>query len=245
MPRLARTPPKKTTKRRSPPARRSTARSRGPWAWAALALALGVAAYPPARRVAVEAWGITRAALETARAAEARERRTDDYARRYGIDRAMAGAVLAAAEAEGVSPDLAFRLVRVESSFHERAESPVGALGLTQLMPRTAAELRPGITRAEMLDRDTNLRLGFRYFRRLLRRYDGDVAEALHAYNRGLGTVDRIRAAGGDPANGYARAVLGNRGASPVGPPPPVRVDTTPAPLLIDELPVARLPDAR
>ena len=39
--------------------------------------------------------------------------------------------------------------------------------------------------------------------------YDGDVDEALHAYNRGPGTVARIRANGGNPANGYADRVLG------------------------------------
>jgi soluble lytic murein transglycosylase-like protein len=99
--------------------------------------------------------------------------------------------------------------VRVESEFNERAVSSAGALGLTQLMPATAAELRPGITREEIFDRETNLRLGFRYLRWLLRSYDGRVPDALHAYNRGPGTVARIRRAGGDPANGYARRVLG------------------------------------
>nr|MBA2556989.1 lytic transglycosylase domain-containing protein [Chloroflexota bacterium] len=54
-------------------------------------------------------------------------------------------------------------------------------------------------------------RLGFRYLRWLLRVHEGDLAEALHAYNRGPGTVARIRAAGGDPANGYAEQIL--RGA--------------------------------
>lgn len=243
MPRLARKSPANTKNRRRPSARRPAPRRSRRWLWIALVLAVAVGAYPPARGIAIEAFGIARAALATVRAAEARERRADEYARRYGIDREMAAAVLAAAEEERVNADLAFRLVRVESGFHEGAESPVGALGLTQLMPRTAAELRPGITRAEILDRDTNLRLGFRYFRRLLRRYDGDVAEALHAYNRGLGTVDRIRARGGDPANGYARAVLGRRGLSPVGPP---KMDTVAAPLpIIDGLPAARLPEGR
>ncbi|HEX2205852.1 MAG TPA: transglycosylase SLT domain-containing protein, partial [Longimicrobium sp.] len=155
------------------------------------------------------------------RAAEARERELARYARKYGIDREMADAIERAARAERVDTDLAFRLVRVESGFHERAVSSVGALGLTQLMPATAAELRPGITREEIFERDTNLRLGFRYFGWLLEHYDGDVEDALHAYNRGIGTVARIRRAGGDPANGYARKVLGEPGASPVRRVPP------------------------
>jgi soluble lytic murein transglycosylase-like protein len=151
------------------------------------------------------------------------------YTVRYGIPFELVSAIERAALAEGIDPDLAFRLVRVESRFHERAVSSAGALGLTQLMPATAAELQPGITPEEIFDRDTNLRLGFRYLRWLLRLYDGDVEEALHAYNRGPGTVARVRAAGGDPANGYADLVLrsgllrapyrGN-GLSPTVPPP-------------------------
>jgi soluble lytic murein transglycosylase-like protein len=106
--------------------------------------------------------------------------------------------------------------VRVESAFRPNAVSSAGALGLTQVMPATANYLQPGITRAQLLDRDTNLRLGFRYLNDLLAVYDGDEEEALTAYNRGPGTVARIRGAGGDPANGYADLVLGRRGGSPV-----------------------------
>ncbi len=215
--------------RRAPAKRPAARRFRVPWSWVAVALVVFVVSNPAARRIAWEAVLAARAALESARAAQARERLVDEYARRYGIDHGMSAAVLRAAEAEGVRADLAFRLVRVESAFRPRAVSPVGALGLTQLMPATAAELQPGVTREELFDRDTNLRLGFRYYRRLLRAYRGDEQAALHAYNRGPGTVNRIRRAGGDPANGYAKAVLGRTGASPVGPPPPVRVDTTPA----------------
>lgn len=181
-----------------------------------LALSLLV---PQVRAVAGSAWRAVQEAVEEGRRAEARRARIQEYAARYGIGFELAEAIYAAAEAEKVDPELAFRLVRVESAFRERAVSRAGALGLTQLMPATAAELRPGITRAEVLERETNLRLGFRYLRLLLRVYDGDVAEALHAYNRGMGTVARIRSSGGDPANGYAELVLGERGSSPVGAP--------------------------
>jgi soluble lytic murein transglycosylase-like protein len=133
------------------------------------------------------------------------------YALRYGISFDLASEIEQAAIEEGVDPELAFRVVRVESSFREHAVSPAGALGLTQLMPATANDLQPGITREEIFHRQTNLRLGFRYLHWLLERYDGDVDEALHAYNRGPGTVARIRAAGGDPANGYADRVRGRR----------------------------------
>lgn len=157
-----------------------------------------VAWLPSARQVVATQWD----ALLHRR--EAREQ-----ARRYSIDTDLAQAIAHAARSEGIDPELGFRLVRVESGFRERAVSPVGALGLTQLMPRTAADLQPGITREQTFDRDTNLRLGFRYLRWLLQIYDGDIEEALHAYNRGPGTVRRVRAAGRDPANGYAERILG------------------------------------
>jgi len=177
-----------------------------------------LAFFPPTRSVVEKGWAVLREAVAVSRAVEARRAQVEEYAARYGISEALAAGIIDAAEKERIEVDLAFRLVRVESEFKETAVSPVGALGLTQLMPATADELQPGITREQILHRETNLRLGFRYLRMLLRMYDGDVTEALHAYNRGMGTVARIRARGGDPANGYASKVLGRRGASPVRP---------------------------
>ena len=58
-----------------------------------------------------------------------------------------------------------------------------------------------------MLSRETNLRIGFRFLRDLLERYDGDLDVALVAYNRGPTIVDSIIAEGEDPLNGYASAV--------------------------------------
>ena len=208
--------------------------------WAVLIVGALLVAYPPTRDGLLHASQAVTRVVASVRAAEARDREVVAYARRYGIEREMADAIERAARAEGVRTELAFRLVRVESGFDPRAVSPVGAVGLTQLMLPTAAELQPGITRERLFDRDTNLRLGFRYFRRLLATYDGDTEEALHAYNRGMGTVARIRRAGGDPANGYADHVLGDRGASPVG---RVSTDTLPLPPpRVDELGPARLP---
>jgi soluble lytic murein transglycosylase-like protein len=136
---------------------------------------------------------------------------------RYGIGADLAIAIEDIALAEGIDPRIAFELVRVESSFNPRAVSPVGALGLTQLMPATAQMLSPGISRQQIFERETNLRLGFRFFRSLLAYYEGDVRLALLAYNRGPTTVDRLLASGIDPGNGYARAVLGTRYPLPVG----------------------------
>jgi soluble lytic murein transglycosylase-like protein len=112
---------------------------------------------------------------------------------------------------EGIDPDLAFRLVRVESFFRVAARGPRGALGLTQLMPATARTIDRNLrTEAQILDPVTNLRTGFRYLRRMIERYDGDVRLGLLAYNRGELAVDRALRQGQDPENGYSSRVLGS-----------------------------------
>lgn len=199
---------------------------------AALFLSILIVYSSPVRKAAEHARDAVVDATAAGRLAAAHEAALISYAVRYGIPLDLAAAIERAALAEGIDPDLGFRLVRVESGFRERAVSSAGALGLTQLMPSTAESLLPGITPEQIFDRDTNLRLGFRYLRWLLRVHDGNLAEALHAYNRGPGTVARIRAAGGDPANGYAEQVLrgmhsrrpyrGN-GFAPTLPPPAFR----------------------
>jgi len=131
------------------------------------------------------------------------------FALRYRIPTDQARDIHDVARAEGIDPELGFRLVRVESAFNPRARSRVGALGLTQLMPSTARWLERGITRQAILEPRTNLRIGFRYLRSLIAKYDGDLQLALLAYNRGDGAVDRDLRRGRNPENGYSRAVLG------------------------------------
>lgn len=177
-----------------------------------LLVAGAVLVIPPVRHGFAHAHGVLVDAMAASRKAELRRLATARYALEYGVSLQLASDIERAAVAEGIDPELGFRLVRVESQFKEGAVSPVGALGLTQLMPGTAESLQPGITREEIFERRTNLRLGFRYLRWLLEVYDGDVEEALHAYNRGPGTVARLRARGEDPANGYADRVLRGSG---------------------------------
>jgi soluble lytic murein transglycosylase-like protein len=131
------------------------------------------------------------------------------YTARYTVPKDIARKIIEESTAAGIDPELAFRLVRVESRFHSRARSPQGALGLMQLMPSTARSLdRSLASEAEILDPQTNLRLGLRYLRTLIDRYD-DVRLGLLAYNRGSGTVDRALQRGQDPENGYSSKVLG------------------------------------
>lgn len=127
----------------------------------------------------------------------------------YGLDRSLAEGIYDMAQHAEIDPDVAFGLVRTESSFKNSATSSVGAVGLTQLMPRSAEWLEPGTTRSDLRDPQTNLRIGFRYLHQLMDKYDGNLALALTAYNRGPGTVDKVLRRGGNPDNGYAGMVLG------------------------------------
>jgi soluble lytic murein transglycosylase-like protein len=130
------------------------------------------------------------------------------YSSRYGIGADLAGAIYDVALAEGIDPELGFRLVEVESQFNERATSPVGAVGLAQVMVSTARFFRKDITREQLYDRETNLRIGFRYLRSLIRAHEGDLKLALLVYNRGPVAVGNALTQGRDPANGYDRAIL-------------------------------------
>jgi len=129
-------------------------------------------------------------------------------ATRWDIDRGLAEKIYDYATKHDIEPDVAYGLVFTESTFRDRAVSHVGARGLTQLMPRTAKWLDPGVSTRDLYDPDVNLDLGFRYLRQLIDKYEGDVENALTAYNRGPGTVDRILDRGGNPDNGYAGKVL-------------------------------------
>jgi soluble lytic murein transglycosylase-like protein len=135
-----------------------------------------------------------------------------DYATRYGIPADVAASIHDIALAEGVDPRLAFHLVSVESGFTQQATSPAGAIGYTQTLLSTARLYEPGLTVAQLYDRETNLRIGFRYLRDLLERYatngDAGLGLALLAYNRGPARLQELLDAGRDPHHGYATAVM-------------------------------------
>jgi len=150
----------------------------------------------------------TRGELAVARLQLERANAIIDYSTHYNIAADLAAAIYDVALSEGVDPGLAFRLVKIESGFTLKAKSKAGAIGYTQVLPSTARLYEPGLTTKQLYDRSTNLRLGFRYLRYLLERYDGSLRLALLAYNRGPGRVQELLDAGRDPQNGYSTAVL-------------------------------------
>ena len=94
-----------------------------------------------------------------------------EAAREYRLQRALIDAV-----------------IRTESAYRPYARSDSGALGLMQLMPKTAESL--GVT--DPFDPEQNIRAGARYLRMQIDRF-GDIHTALAAYNAGPATVIRYR----------------------------------------------------
>ncbi|MBF0610404.1 MAG: transglycosylase SLT domain-containing protein [Magnetococcales bacterium] len=91
------------------------------------------------------------------------------------------GIIQKAAEAHDVNEELIRAIIAEESHFNPHARSREGAMGLMQLMPRTAKAL--GVQRP--FHPEDNIMGGTLYVRRLLERYDGDLKLALTAYNWG------------------------------------------------------------
>lgn len=112
------------------------------------------------------------------------------------------------AKKAGIDPDLVMALIRQESVFNPIARSPVGALGLMQLMPQTAkmeaarigtdyvnAEERKQLTvksvdPLRLVEPETNVAIGIHHMRSLIRKYQNLVI-VLSAYNASPSAAQR------------------------------------------------------
>jgi soluble lytic murein transglycosylase-like protein len=112
-----------------------------------------------------------------------------------------------AAERNGVEPALLKGLIEQESGFNPAAHSSAGAMGLTQLMPSTAASL--GVT--EPMNPTQSIEGGAKLLGELLHQFGGNVSYALAAYNAGAGAVHEY---GGVPpypeTEAYVAKVMAN-----------------------------------
>lgn len=98
--------------------------------------------------------------------------------------------ILPMASKYGVDWKLVASVMAVESNFNPRARSSKGALGLMQLMPRTAAIYR--LKPEELLEPRKNIEAGVQHLKMLHKRFDGNLELMIAAYNAGEGAVERF-----------------------------------------------------
>jgi soluble lytic murein transglycosylase len=104
--------------------------------------------------------------------------------------------VMSHSAAKQLDPSVIYGVMRRESLFDSNARSPVGALGLMQLMPATARYVAKGLglkkpKKADILKIENNINFGTQYFRTVLNRFDNNVSLAAAAYNAGPSNVKR------------------------------------------------------
>ncbi|MFT3714046.1 MAG: lytic transglycosylase domain-containing protein [Archangium sp.] len=102
----------------------------------------------------------------------------------HSFDAEIDAAIADVAHIFSVPNTLVRAVIKTESAFRVRAESPCGARGLMQVMPFNATKL--GLTNAdELWVPRLNILAGVRLLAVLLKHYEGDVIAALVAYNSG------------------------------------------------------------
>jgi soluble lytic murein transglycosylase-like protein len=92
-----------------------------------------------------------------------------------------------------IDPRLVQAVISAESNWNPNAVSPKGAVGMMQLMPKTARDM--GVSNP--LNADENIEGGVKYLRYLLNKFGGNLALALAAYNAGPSLVEKV---GGIPS---------------------------------------------
>jgi len=98
------------------------------------------------------------------------------------------------AENYELDPLMVYSIIKVESSFNEKAESNKGARGLMQITPSTGEWIAEKL-KIENFDSndlflpETNIMMGTWYFNYLTEKFDNDINLAIAAYNAGPGNV--------------------------------------------------------
>lgn len=126
-----------------------------------------------------------------------------------GVNHALARRIAQAVQREcalsGQDPNLVLSVIAVESDFNPRAVSPVGAVGLMQVMPLWKKVLEVD----DLSHPETSIHAGVQILLHYQQLYDNNLDLTLTAYNRGPSQVNEAIASGVSPANGYSAKVLG------------------------------------
>lgn len=104
---------------------------------------------------------------------------------------AVAPALTRAALQYDIDPLLLHAVAHVESRHNPLAQSPAGARGLMQVMPKTAQRFGVHLPGQELLDVETNARVSAEYLKTLQKRFGNNLPLVLAAYNAGEGAVEK------------------------------------------------------
>ncbi|OEG71712.1 hypothetical protein ATZ36_13180, partial [Candidatus Endomicrobiellum trichonymphae] len=101
-----------------------------------------------------------------------------EYSKRFAVDFLLIKAVM-----------------KKESNLNPEAVSNIGAVGLMQVMPKTALEIASQLNITDYSDKnlkeaEINIILGTYYLKKLLNYYNNNLILALAAYNAGLANVE-------------------------------------------------------
>jgi len=118
----------------------------------------------------------------------AKTRHRTDYNLRFPMP--YKSLVFKNAKLKKLDPSVIYGVMRRESLFDPKAGSSVGALGLMQLMPRTAKQVAKSMglkrpRRSDILKVENNINFGTQYFKKVMSKFDNNTALAAAAYNAG------------------------------------------------------------
>ncbi len=117
-----------------------------------------------------------------------REGYMDDVKLRFPV--AYEDIITREAQRNKIEPELAFAIVRRESSFMTDAVSSANARGLMQVLPSTAKYLeRRRVSSRQLLDIEMNAKIGNKYLRYLMDKMDNNTVLATASYNAGWSRV--------------------------------------------------------
>lgn len=99
-------------------------------------------------------------------------------------------------EQNNIDPLLTFAIIKAESNFNRNIKSKSGAIGLMQLMESTALEQAEEVNEEipvteSLYNPEINIKIGTKYYSKLIQKYNNNTLLALAAYNAGIGNVDK------------------------------------------------------
>ena len=123
------------------------------------------------------------------------------------------GPVMQNADSNNIDPAWIYGIIRRESAFSKDVKSSVGAVGLMQLMPKTAKYIGKKIghkhtSQKDLIKAENNIALGAAYLSYLADKYNGHMVMATAAYNAGPSRVDRWSSQSGNlPADQWIDSI--------------------------------------